>query len=150
MMAPAYTSRAMSDSTLPSSTAAPCCARAIVGIGLVTALLEGAAIGDLRVRDQHMHRFAAFGLPGHLVIGDAAAALPQAFDQALALVEVVPEVTRIELLHLLFGVAEQFADPGIVKQQPAIFIDDVERGGAMVENFTELTLVFGALRLSLA
>ena len=97
-----------------------------------------------------MYRFAAFGLPDHFVIGDAAAALSQALDQALALVEIVPEVPRIKPLHLLFGVAEQFADPSIVKQQPAIFIDDVERGGAMVENFTELTLVFGALRLSLA
>src|SRR3954471_1082177 len=96
-----------------------------------------------------MHRFALFGFPDHLAIGDRGAAFPQAFDQPLALVEIVPEIMRIKPLHLLLGVAEQLPDAGIVEQQPAILVDDVETSRTMVENFPELALMLGALCFAL-
>ena len=39
-----------------------------------------AAIGDLRVRDQHVNRLALLGFPEHLVIGNSAAGLPASFQ----------------------------------------------------------------------
>ena len=36
-----------------------------------------------------------------------------------------------------------------MKQQKAIFVDDIQAGGAMIQDLAELTLVFRALRLAL-
>ena len=83
------------------------------------------------------------------MIGYPTTAFPQAFDNAPALIEIVPEITRVKPLHFLLGVAEQLPDLRIVKEQPAILVDHVEPGGTTVENFPKLTLVLGTLRFAL-
>src|SRR5471032_2792884 len=83
------------------------------------------------------------------MIYDVFAALPQAFDDPGALIEIYPKIAGIEPFHLLLTVAEQLPDPGVVKQQQTILVDNVKAGRAMIQNFPELTLVLGDLSLAL-
>ncbi len=109
-----------------------------------------AVIGDLHVGQEDVHRLAVLRLPGHLLVQELAAALAQAFDDAGALVEVVPEPARVEQRELVGVIAEQLAQAGIVEQKPAVLIDDIERRRAIFEDLTELPLLLGDLRLALA
>src|SRR5215203_4977544 len=74
----------------------------------------------------------------------------QAFDDAAALVEVVPEPARVEEHELVGVIAEQLAQAGIVEQEPPVLIDDVERRRAVFEDLAELALLLGDLRLALS
>ena len=44
-----------------------------------------------------------------------------------------------------FVIAEQFAQPRIVEQQPAVLVDDPQRRRTELQHFAELTLVLGGL-----
>ena len=79
-----------------------------------------------------------------------AAARPQQLDDARAVSEVVPEPPGVEQLQLVLLVAEQFAQPPIVEQEPAVFVDDAHRSRAVIENFAKLAFLLGDLRLVLA
>ena len=59
------------------------------------------------------------------------------------MIEVVPETLRVEEVHLLFVIAQELAQPGVVEQQPPVLIDDVEAGRAIFEDLAELALVLG-------
>ena len=51
---------------------------------------------------------------------------------------------------LAFPVSEQFAQPRVVKKQPAIFVHDQQRRRTELQDFTELALVLGSLGLKAA
>ena len=62
----------------------------------------------------------------------------------------MPELLGVKMRHFFFGVAKEFAYPCIVKQQPAIFIDYVQSGGAIIQDFPKLALVLGELLFTLS
>src|SRR5215213_4772540 len=68
-----------------------------------------AVIGDLDIGQEDVHRLALLRLPDHLLVQELAAAFAQAFDDATALVEVVPEASRVEERQLVGVIAEQLA-----------------------------------------
>ena len=66
-----------------------------------------------------------------------AAAHAQQFDDARAMVEVVPELLGIEELQLVLLVAEQVAQPPVVEQDPPLLVDDADRGRTDSPGFRE-------------
>src|SRR5436190_11317439 len=57
------------------------------------------------------------------------------------MIEVMPERLGIEEMQLFLAVAEQLANPRVVKQQPAVLVDDVQPGRTVFENFAKLAFV---------
>ena len=108
-----------------------------------------AGVSDLDIGDQQIEQFSALGLPDHLFVEQLAAACAQQLDDALPVREVVPEPLGVEQFQLILLVARQFAQPPVVEQQSPIFVDHAQAGRAVFEDFTELALLFGDLRLVL-
>ena len=106
-------------------------------------------IGDLDVRDQQIELLACLGLSEDLLIKDLAAALMQKANDPLAMTEVIPKLPGVEELELLLLIAEQLPQPPVVKQKATVFIDDIEPGGAVIQDFAKLTLLLSNLRLML-
>ena len=48
-------------------------------------------------------------------------------------------------VELCFAVAQNFAQPRIVEQQPAVLVDHQERCGAKLQHLAELALMLGRL-----
>jgi len=71
----------------------------------------------------------------------------QCFDDASALVEILPEFPGIEEMQLLFGVAKQLANARVVEQQPAVLVDHIEPGRTVFENLPKLPLVLCNIRV---
>ena len=71
--------------------------------------------------------------------------LAQMLDDARALLEVVPEHPRVDEMQLVLAVAEHFAQPRVVEQQPAVLVDDQQRRRTEFQHFAELTFVLGSL-----
>ena len=89
------------------------------------------------------------GLPDHLLVEQLAAARAQQFDDARAVIEVVPEALGVEQLQLVLLVADQIAQPPIVKQDAAVLVDHAHRGRAVIQDFAKLALLLDDLRLVL-
>ena len=95
-----------------------------------------------------MHRFAVFGFPERPRDCNAVRGLRAGFRSGGSRSSRSTPETRAyrNRFHLPLGVAEQLPDPGVVKEQTTILVDDVQAGGTMIENLPELPLVLGALR----
>ena len=104
-----------------------------------------ALIGDLHVGQQHMKRPAALGPPDHALVDELAAAFAQRLDDPRALLDIVPEQPRVDQLELILPISKQFAQPGVVEQQPSVLVDDAQRRRTELQDFPELTLVLGGL-----
>ena len=96
-----------------------------------------------------MQQIAALRLPDGFLVEKLAAALAQGLDHPAALVEVVPEPFRIDLLHLARLVAEHVAEPRIVENEPPVLVDDEQAGRAVFQRLAKLALVLGELGLAL-
>ena len=57
----------------------------------------------------------------------------------------MPEQTSIAKLKFILAVSQDFAQTRIMEQQPAVLIDDQERGRAEFQQFAKLTFVLGGL-----
>ena len=102
-----------------------------------------ALVGDLCVSQQHMKELAVLAPPDDLLIQQLPAPLAQRRDDSRALFAVVPERAGVDAFDLGRLVAEQFAQPRVVEQQAAIFIDHQQGRGAELQHLVELALVFG-------
>lgn len=63
--------------------------------------------------------------------------------------EVIPKSLGVEEFEFFLRITGQFAQAPIVKQEPSFFVDDADHSRAIVENLTELALLFGDLHLVL-
>ena len=88
-----------------------------------------------------MDELALLGPPDHFLVEQCAAAFAQRLDDPSPLVEIVPERPRVDELHLLFAVAEQLAQPRVVKEQPPVLVDHDKARRAMLEDLAKLPLV---------
>ena len=93
---------------------------------------------------------ALLGPPDHLLVQQLTAALAKRFDDARALLEVVPELPRVDELHLLLAVAQHLAQARVVKEQTALLVDDDQACRAVFEDLAKLPLLLGDLRLALS
>ena len=75
-------------------------------------------------------------------IEDFAAALTELSDDPFALIEVAPEFSRVKKMKLVPIIAEKFAHTRVMEKEAAFFVDNVETGGAVLENIEELTIAF--------
>ena len=104
-----------------------------------------ALVGDLGVGQQHMKELAVLGPPDGLLIQQLPAPLAKRRDDSRTLLAVVPERAGVDAFDLGRLVAEQFAQPLVLEQEPAIFIDYQQGRGAELQHLAELALVFGRL-----
>ena len=104
-----------------------------------------AVITDLDIGQKQMNQRAFLGTPNHLFIEKLAALLAQLIDDPRALIEVMPMQAGIAKIELGFAVAENFAQPRVVEQQPPILVDDQQRCGAKLQQLEELALMLGRL-----
>ena len=104
-----------------------------------------AVIGDLRIGQQHIQELAALGAPDGLLVQKLPAALVQQRDDLRTLLAVVPELAGVDAVELVLLIAQEFAQPRIVEQQPAILIDDQQSRRAELQHLAELALVLGRL-----
>ena len=68
-------------------------------------------------------------------IEDFAAALTEPADDPLALIEVAPEFSRVKKMKLVPIIAENLAHTRVMEKEAAFFVDDVETGGAVLEEY---------------
>src|SRR5208282_510832 len=66
-------------------------------------------------------------------------------DDPRALIEVMPMHAGVAKVELFLAVAQNFAQPRVVEQQPAILIDHQQRRGAELQYLAELALVLDRL-----
>ena len=104
-----------------------------------------AVVGDLHVGQQEMNQRAFLGPPYHLFIQNLAALIAQLVDDPRALIEVMPMRAGVAKVEFILAVSQNFAQPRVVEQQPAILIDHQQRRGAELQHLAELTLVLGRL-----
>ena len=104
-----------------------------------------AAIGHLRVGQQQVQELAGLGAPDHLFVEQLAASVPQRRDDSRTLLEVVPELARVEAVELVFLIAQELAQLRVVEQQPAILVHDQQRRRTEFQDFAELALVLRSL-----
>jgi hypothetical protein len=57
----------------------------------------------------------------------------------------VPELAGIDAVELVFTVSKQVAQPRVVKQKPAVLVDDQQRRRTELQDLAELALVPGGL-----
>src|SRR5262249_37142514 len=98
--------------------------------------------GHLWTRNQHRDGVAKFRLPDDLFIENTAA-VTKLLDDALAVVQIVPESARVEQMKLVPAIAKQLADACIVEEQASVLIDDIQPGRAMFEDVQKLLLSIG-------
>ena len=102
-----------------------------------------ALVGHLHIRQQQVKQSAGLAPPGHLLIEQLTTVFAQRFDDARALFDVVPECTRFDAFEFVLAVAEQFAQPRVVKQQAALLIDDQDCSRAEFQHLAELAFLLG-------
>ncbi|MFY9694633.1 MAG: hypothetical protein WAK35_12915 [Xanthobacteraceae bacterium] len=90
-------------------------------------------IPDLHIGQQQMNQCAFLGPPNHFFIEKLAALLAQLVDDPYALIEVMPMHAGIAKIELCFAVAQNFAQPRVVEQQPAVFVDHQQRRRTKLE-----------------
>ncbi len=78
-----------------------------------------------------MDELALLRFPDDLLIQKLAAALAERLDDLRPVVEIVPELPRVELMQLLLGITQEFAQSGIVENEPPFLIDEAQPGRAV-------------------
>ena len=82
-----------------------------------------AVIADLYIGQKQMNQRPLLGPPNHLFIENLAALRAQLVDDPRALIEVMPMHAGVAKVELGFAVAQNFAQPRIVEQEPAVLVD---------------------------
>src|SRR5829696_8194333 len=106
-----------------------------------------APVRHLHVRHQGMDRPTLFRLPDHLLVQELTAAFPQGLDDRGSMIEIMPELFRVEEVQFLLVVAEHLAQARIVEDEAPLLVEKAEARRAVLEELAELALLIGDLRL---
>ena len=96
-----------------------------------------------------MEQRPLFRSPDDFLVQHLPASFPKRRDDSSPMIEVVPELLRIDQVHLGFVVSKEIASTCVMKKQPSVLIDDVQACRAVFQNLAKLPLLLGKFRLSL-